>query len=143
MIHIDGSQHSGSGTVVRFAVAYAALLSRPLHLTNARARRAKPGLRPQHVAAVRACAELCGATTEGVEVESREFTFAPGHAIRGGHFTWDIGTAGSTTMLALGVIPIACFANAPVTARITGGCVGARDSVDQRCRRVCLGPPDQ
>ena len=121
MIHIDGSQHSGSGTVVRFAVAYAALLSRPLHLTNARARRAKPGLRPQHVAAVRACAELCGATTEGVEIESLEFTFAPGHAIRGGRFTWDIGTAGSTTMLALGVLPIACFANAPVTARITGG----------------------
>jgi RNA 3'-terminal phosphate cyclase (ATP) len=121
MIHVDGSQQSGSGTIVRFAVAYAALLSRPLRLSNARARRAKPGLRPQHVAAVRACAELCGATTEGVEVASREFTFAPGREIRGGDFRWDIGTAGSTTMLALGVLPIACFANAPITARITGG----------------------
>ncbi|UCE87848.1 MAG: RNA 3'-phosphate cyclase [Deltaproteobacteria bacterium] len=121
MIHVDGSKQSGSGTVVRFAVAYAALLGRPLHLSNARARRDKPGLRPQHVAAVRACAELCGARTEGVEVASREFTFAPGRAIRGGRFAWDIGTAGSTTMLALSVIPIACFARAPLVARITGG----------------------
>lgn len=121
MIHIDGSEHSGSGTIVRFATAFAALTRRPLHLFNARAKREKPGLRPQHLAAVRACAELCGARTEGLAVGSREFTFIPGAHIRGGTFVWDIGTAGSTTMLALGILPLACFADAPVTARITGG----------------------
>jgi RNA 3'-terminal phosphate cyclase (ATP) len=121
MIHIDGAQRSGSGTIVRFATAFAALLRRPLHVFNARAKREKPGLRPQHVAAVRACAELCGAHTEGLAVGSREFTFIPGAPIRGGAFAWDIGTAGSTTMLALGILPVACFADAPVTSRITGG----------------------
>jgi len=121
MIHVDGAQRSGSGTIVRFATAFAALLRRPLHLSNARAKREKPGLRPQHLAAVRACAELCGAQTEGLSVGSREFTFLPGPRIRGGTFAWDIGTAGSATMLALGILPIACFAEAPVTARITGG----------------------
>lgn len=121
MIHVDGAQQSGSGTIVRFATAFAALLRRPLHITNARARRQKPGLRPQHVAAVRACAELCLAKTEGLAVGSREFTFIPASRIRGGTFSWDIGTAGSTTMLALGILPVACFAEAPVTARITGG----------------------
>jgi RNA 3'-terminal phosphate cyclase (ATP) len=121
VIHVDGAQRSGSGTIVRFAVAFAALTGSPLSLTNARARRSRPGLRPQHVASVRACAELCGARTRGLEVDSREFTFVPGQRIRGGHFHWDIGTAGSTTMLALGILPLACFADASVVARITGG----------------------
>lgn len=121
MVEIDGAQQSGSGTIVRYAVALAALLGQPLHLFNARARRDPPGLRPQHLAAVRACAELCGATTTDLDVGSREFGFVPGGRIKGGAFAWDIGTAGSTTMLALSIMPLACFADAPITARITGG----------------------
>ncbi len=121
MMTIDGAQKSGSGTIVRYAVALAALLGRPLRVINARAKRPKPGLRPQHLAAVRACAELCEGTTEGLSVGSQEFTFVPGRRICGGAFTWDIGTAGSATMLALSILPLACFADDPVTARITGG----------------------
>jgi RNA 3'-terminal phosphate cyclase (ATP) len=121
MLDIDGGQHTGSGTIVRYAVALAALLGQPLHLFNARAKRPTPGLRSQHVASVLACAELCGAKTDGVKVGSREFSFAPGVRIKGGDFAWDIGTAGSTTMLALSMLPLACFADRPVTARITGG----------------------
>jgi RNA 3'-terminal phosphate cyclase (ATP) len=121
MVEIDGAQQSGSGTIVRSAVALSALLGQPLRLFNARAGRESPGLRPQHLAAVRACAELCGAATTGLDLGSRELTFVPGGRIRGGSFAWDIGTAGSTTMLALSIVPLACFADAPVTARITGG----------------------
>lgn len=121
MLQIDGAEHSGSGTIVRFAVALAALCRVPIHITNARARRPKPGLRPQHVAAVRACADLCDGRAEGLGVGAQEFTFVPGQRIRGGTFAWDIGTAGSATMLALGVLPLGCFAAAPLTARITGG----------------------
>lgn len=121
MITIDGAQKSGSGTIVRYAVALAALLGQPLQLFNARAKRPKPGLRPQHLSSVLACAELCEARTEGISVGCREFTFVPGARIRGGSFAWDIGTAGSATMLALSILPVACFADGPVTARITGG----------------------
>jgi RNA 3'-terminal phosphate cyclase (ATP) len=121
VISIDGAQKSGSGTIVRYAVALAALLGEPVHLFNARAKRPKPGLRPQHLSSVLACAELCGATTEGVYVGSGEFTFIPGSHIKGGAFAWDIGTAGSTTMLALSLLPLACFAKTPVIARIIGG----------------------
>lgn len=121
MMQVDGAHGSGSGTIVRFAAAFAAILERPLRLSNARAKREKPGLRAQHLAAVRACAELCNAKTDGLALGSREFTFVPGARIKGGTFSWDIGTAGSATMLALGILPVACFAEAPVTARITGG----------------------
>jgi RNA 3'-terminal phosphate cyclase (ATP) len=120
-IEIDGGEQSGSGTIVRTSVALAALSGRPLHLTRARARREKPGLRAQHLAAVRACAELCRGQTKGLGIGATEFTFLPGSTIRGGSYEWDIGTAGSATMLALGVLPVVCFAEAPVVARITGG----------------------
>jgi RNA 3'-terminal phosphate cyclase (ATP) len=120
-IHVDGGLHSGSGTIVRFAAALAAVLGRPLHLTNARARRPKPGLRLQHAAAIRACAELCAAEVEGATVGSRELRLRPGGPVRGGSYSWDIGSAGSATMLALGVLPVACFARSPLVARITGG----------------------
>jgi len=121
VITIDGAQMSGSGTIVRYAVALAALCGKPVRIINARQRRSKPGLRPQHVTSVRACAELCGATVDGVEVGSRTIDFIPGSKIRGGSFEWHIGTAGSATMLALSVLPVACFSSAPVRARITGG----------------------
>jgi RNA 3'-terminal phosphate cyclase (ATP) len=121
MIDIDGAQQSGSGTIVRYAVAFSALLGQPLRLLNARAKREQPGLRPQHLASVLACAELCGAKTEGLSVGAREFTFVPGARIKGGSFAWDIGTAGSATMLALSILPLACFADAPLATRITGG----------------------
>lgn len=121
MLTIDGAQKSGSGTLVRYAVALATLLGQPLRVYNVRAKRPKPGLRPQHVGAILACAELCQAHIDGVSVGSREFTFIPGTHIRGGTFAWDIGTAGSATMLALSILPVACFAASPVVARITGG----------------------
>jgi RNA 3'-terminal phosphate cyclase (ATP) len=121
MIAIDGAQQSGSGTIVRYAVAFSAILSQPLRLLNARAKREQPGLRPQHLASVRACADMCQAKTAGLCVGGREFTFVPRARLKGGSFAWDIGTAGSATMLALSILPLACFADAPTTARITGG----------------------
>jgi RNA 3'-terminal phosphate cyclase (ATP) len=54
-------------------------------------------------------------------VGSQEFTFTPQTRIKGGAFTWDIGTAGSTTMLMLSILPLACLAETPVVAQVTGG----------------------
>jgi RNA 3'-terminal phosphate cyclase (ATP) len=110
-----------SGTIVRYAVAFATLLGRPLHIVNVRSRRSPPGLRAQHLASVLACAELSRARVEGAHVGAKEFTFVPGGPPRGGSFQWKIGTAGSTTMLAFSVLPVAAWADAPLQARITGG----------------------
>jgi RNA 3'-terminal phosphate cyclase (ATP) len=121
MIHVDGSQKSGSGTIVRYAVGLAALLGEELRLTNIRARRRKPGLRHQHLKAIQAVANLCGGVLEGDRVGSGEIAFSPRRDIGGGFFEWDIGTAGSTAMLALTILPAACFASEPVTCRISGG----------------------
>jgi RNA 3'-terminal phosphate cyclase (ATP) len=121
MLHLDGSSFSGSGTIVRFGVPLAALTGQSLRLTNVRARRDPPGLRPQHLKAVEAVTQVCQGTLEGGTVGSREFLFRPGNRPQGGRFQWDIGTAGSTTMLAFAVLPVAAFALGPSTFHLTGG----------------------
>jgi len=121
MIYIDGAQKSGSGTIVRFAVGLATLLGEELHLTNIRAKREKPGLRPQHLKAIQALQQLCRGTLDGGEVSSKEIRFRPGGEIKGGDYEWDIGTAGSTTLLAMTLLPAACFSNEAIRFRISGG----------------------
>lgn len=121
LISIDGSRHSGSGTLLRHAAALSCLTRQPLHIYNIRARRPRPGLRPQHLKALQACSEMVSGRLEGAEVGSREIRFHPGRITRGGVFHWDIGTAGSTTMLAFTLIPVAFFADAPSVFSLTGG----------------------
>jgi len=121
MIHIDGGQKSGSGTIVRFAVGLATLLGEPLHLTNIRARRPKPGLRPQHLKALQALKQICRGSLDGGEIGSGEIWFRPGGGVEGGHYEWDIGTAGSTTLLAMTLLPAACFSRRAVSFKLSGG----------------------
>ena len=75
MLEIDGAQRSGSGTIIRYAVALATLLGEELHIWNIRAKRDKPGLRPQHLQAIKACQEICRGEVEGAKVGSNEIIY--------------------------------------------------------------------
>ncbi|MBE0430730.1 MAG: RNA 3'-phosphate cyclase [Dehalococcoidia bacterium] len=121
MITIDGAARSGSGTIVRYSVALASLLGKHVRVENIRAGRDKPGLRAQHLKVVQACSEMCGGAAQGASVGSREITYMPGERFKGGDHSWDIGTAGSTTMLAQTLLPLACFARGPSRFRLEGG----------------------
>jgi len=120
MITIDGSHGEGGGQLVRMACALSALTGRPVRLHGARARRTPPGLAPQHLAAVQAVAQLCGAETEGLALRTREFTFRPG-PIQGGDYRFDVGTAGSITLVLQAVLPVALAAPAASTFQVIGG----------------------
>ena len=121
MLTIDGSRFSGSGTIVRQAVAFSAVTGCPFRLLNARVRRPKPGLRAQHVQVVDAVAQLAGALTHGVEQGSQDFTFEPGAAAKEKTFRWNIGSAGSTTLLALAVLPVLALRAVPTEVELQGG----------------------
>jgi len=121
MIKIDGSTLSGSGTLLRYAVALATVKREPIHMINIRAKRPKPGLRPQHLVAVKACSVFSGGKVEGAVVDSREIVYFPGRTLKGGDFHFDIGTAGSATMLAFTLIAPALFADTPSRFTIVGG----------------------
>ncbi|MFH0844788.1 MAG: RNA 3'-terminal phosphate cyclase [Pseudomonadota bacterium] len=121
MIAIDGGLKSGSGTIVRDAVPFSILMGKDLHLRNIRLKRDKPGLRYQHLKAVQASAQISTSKVKGAEIGSKEIQFYPGRLIRGGHFNWNIGTAGSAIMLASSVIPLSLFADTPSICTIRGG----------------------
>ncbi len=130
MIEIDGSYGEGGGQLLRTAVALAALTGQPLALRNIRARRSPPGLAPQHMTAVRAVATLCAAGVEGLEARSQELTFTP-DGLRSGRFAFDVGTAGSVTLVLQAVLPVATMCGGAVHARLTGGTdVKAAPSLD-------------
>lgn len=122
MIEIDGSQKSGSGTILRYGLTLASILNKDLHIYNIRAKRKKPGLQPQHLKTAEALRDLTGALVEGAKLNSKEITFRPKkNCIKSGVSKWDIGTAGSTTMLGLAILPLGFFADGPSKYRISGG----------------------
>ena len=120
MIEIDGSEKSGSGTILRMAVALSAVIGQPLHIYNIRQNRPQPGLKPQHLEAVLTAAKLCNAELEGAKADSRELWFRP-KEIRGGKIEAEIGTAGSISMLLMTVLPICAYAENTVHLHISKG----------------------
>ena len=120
MFEIDGSQKSGSGTILRLSVALAAIRGQPLHIYNIRQNRPQSGLKPQHLEAVLTTAKLCNAEVKGATLGSRELWFTP-NEIRGGEFEAEIGTAGSIPMLFMTVLPICLFAKDTVRLHVTKG----------------------
>lgn len=120
MLTIDGSYGEGGGQILRSALTLSAITGRPIHIEKIRARRKKPGLRPQHLTAVRAAAAICGARVEGAEIGSEELRFLP-RALRGGDYSFDVGTAGSAMLVLQTLLLPLLFASTPSTVQITGG----------------------
>ncbi len=120
MIEIDGSQKSGSGTILRLSIAIAAIKGHPLHITNIRQSRPQPGLKHQHLESVLTAAKLCNAEVEGATLGSRELWFTP-RGICGGNVEAVIETAGSIPMLFLSTLPICLFAQYPVRLHVAKG----------------------
>ncbi|MDH4291776.1 MAG: RNA 3'-phosphate cyclase, partial [Dehalococcoidia bacterium] len=83
MLEIDGSQKSGSGTILRLSIALAGVLGEPLHIYNIRQRRGQPGLRPQHLESVLTASKLCNAEMKGATLGSRELWFKPDGIVSG------------------------------------------------------------
>ena len=97
-ITIDGALGEGGGQIVRTSLALSCITGRPLRMFNVRAGRPKPGLANQHLTSIRAAQEISSATVNGASIGSKQFTFEPG-PIRAGEYSFDVGTAGSTTLV--------------------------------------------
>ena len=120
MFEIDGSQKSGSGTILRLAVALAAATGESLHIYNIRQNRPQRGLKPQHLEAVLTAAKLCNAEVKGATLGSKELWFKP-QEVKGGNFEAEIGTAGSISALLMATLPICAFANGLVRLHVAKG----------------------
>lgn len=121
MLTIDGSTGEGGGQVLRTALSLAAILGQPVEITNIRAGRKQPGLRPQHVQAVKAAAALCNARLEGVQEHSRALLFEPQTPPQPGAYVVDIGTAGAATLVLQTVLLPLALAGGPSNLIVRGG----------------------
>ncbi len=117
---VDGSMGEGGGQILRTAIALSVVLGKPVRVYNIRAKRKNPGLRPQHLTAVRALAEISGARVEGARVGSMELVFEP-RGIRPGVYRFDVGTAGSVSLVLQALLPALAYSPGPVRLRLTGG----------------------
>ncbi len=119
-IEVPGAVGEGGGQVLRTSLALSIITGKPFHITNIRARRKTRGLRAQHLACVRAAAEICGAEVTGDEIGSGELRFIPG-PVKAGEYSFDIGTAGSTTLVLQTVLLPLLGADEPSKVEVTGG----------------------
>ena len=120
LISIDGSQGEGGGQIVRTALALSAVTGQGFEITRIRAGRAVPGLRPQHVAAVRAATLACGARVGGAFDGSPDLRFEPG-PIAAGDFRFEIATAGAVTLVLQTVLLPLATGSQPSRMVVTGG----------------------
>ena len=120
LIPIDGAQGEGGGQVLRTALALSAVSGQGFEITKIRARRARPGLRPQHLAAVRAASLVCQAKVGGAYDGSPDLRFEPG-AMTSGRFRFEIATAGAATLVLQTIVtPLATTAEGS-QVEVTGG----------------------
>ena len=120
MITIDGSFGEGGGQIIRTSLALSLITGKAFRVERVRARRERPGLQPQHLKAVTAAASVGGAETDGARVGSQYFSFMPGR-IASGEYSFNIGTAGSTTLLLQCLLPPLMLASAPSVLMLEGG----------------------
>jgi len=119
-MQIDGSYGEGGGQLLRFSMGLSVLFDEEVSIVNIRANRNPPGIRPQHLAAIRAVGILANAELSGDEVGSSSISFKPGK-VTGGDFEFNVGTAGSVTLVLQAILPVALMAERPVSGRIVGG----------------------
>ena len=120
IITIDGSYGEGGGQIYRNTLSYSAVVRKPVKIFNIRAKRSNPGLRPQHLTVLRALAEITEARVKGAYVGSMEVEFKP-QRIKGGRYRFDVGTAGSISLVLQGLIPPLLFADKESFIKIRGG----------------------
>lgn len=120
MIEIDGSLGEGGGQVLRTSLTLSLITGQSVRINNIRARRPKPGLRAQHLASVKAVTEIGQARVEGDSLGSDTIVFHPGQ-IKAGDYTFDIGTAGSTSLVLQTIFLPLSLAGASSEVSLIGG----------------------
>ena len=124
MLSLDGSYGEGGGQILRTALSLAALTGVSVRIEDIRAKRSKPGIRPQHLTAVQAVARVSQAEVTGAHLGSQTLTFRP-RTIHGGHYRFDVaettGSAGAVTLVAQALLPLLLKAESPTTVILQGG----------------------
>lgn len=120
MIIIDGSEGEGGGQILRTSLALSLVTGQPFRMERIRARRQKPGLLKQHLAAVEAAKAVGYAEVTGAALGSQTLDFKPG-PVTPGDYRFAVGTAGSATLVLQTVLPALLTSSGSSTLTLEGG----------------------
>lgn len=128
MLLIDGRQGEGGGQILRTCLALSTLTGRAFRIVGIRGNRSRPGLRPQHLTAVRAAAAICSALLVGDVLDSTTLEFHPMDRPHGGDYEFDIAqaspsgrSAGAVTLLVQAILWPLVFSDEPSRLIVHGG----------------------
>lgn len=119
-LKINGGHGEGGGQIIRSAIALSCITKQPIHLENIRKNRKIPGLRPQHLTAIKILQKIANAKVIGAEIGSTEIKFIPGN-IENLDLVEDVGTAGSIPLILQVLIPVVAMSKKQFNLRIKGG----------------------
>jgi RNA 3'-terminal phosphate cyclase (ATP) len=120
LIPIEGTSAESGGQALRVALALSTATGQGFEMDRIREKATLPGLRPHHVAAVRAAALVSSAKVHGAFDGSPDLRFEPG-PVEAGEFRFEMGGAGASTLLLQTVIPALATADAESRVQVTGG----------------------
>jgi RNA 3'-terminal phosphate cyclase (ATP) len=120
MIKVDGSLGEGGGQVLRSALTLSLMTGKKVKIYNIRANRPNPGLRHQHLCAVKAAQKIGKGDVIGGDLGSTSLEFHP-FTIQPGRFQFNIKTAGATTLVLQTIFLPLSRAATESSLRITGG----------------------
>jgi RNA 3'-terminal phosphate cyclase (ATP) len=120
MIEIDGSHGEGGGQILRTSLSLSVLTGTPVRIRRIRSSRKPPGLKPQHLISAQAAARICGGRLVGARPNSTELRFHPGK-VRAGRHAFDVGTAGSTSLILQTLLPPLAFCGNASRILVKGG----------------------
>lgn len=139
MIEIDGSVGEAGGQILRTSLALSAVTRKPIHITNIRKGRAKPGLQPQHLEAVNSMETLCDADVDGAKLHSTEIMFRP-NITPTGSVEIKIPTAGSAGLVLQPIMIAAAHAESKVNINIKGGATNGKWAMPMNYAKHVLIP---
>jgi RNA 3'-terminal phosphate cyclase (ATP) len=119
-VFVDGSTGEGGGQILRTSLALSCITGRSLHIENIRAARRNAGLAKQHLICVQAACQICNGTCHGAVQRSKILDFHPG-SVQSSNFCFDIGSAGSASLVIQTVLPALFLVDMPSTVTVTGG----------------------
>jgi RNA 3'-terminal phosphate cyclase (ATP) len=120
VLKIDGSYGEGGGQIVRSAVTLSCITKKPIQIENIREKRKVPGLRPQHLMAIKLLSKVCDAEVSGLNVGSKTIKFIP-KDVESKTITENIGTAGSISLILQVLIPAVSLSGESLKLSISGG----------------------
>ncbi|RMW38904.1 MAG: RNA 3'-phosphate cyclase [Nitrosopumilus sp.] len=119
-LKINGGHGEGGGQIIRSAITLSSITKQPIHIVNIRKNRKVPGLKAQHLTAIKILKKISNSKVFGDEIGSTELKFIPGE-IKNSKLSENVGTAGSISLILQVLIPIVAISQKKLDLSIKGG----------------------